>query len=152
MKRKLNIFAIIAVVMVAMAALILGSCNSDDEFDYYGEGMYTMAEGLLNIGELPPSIQEDSIVYVGTKIIDTDYNEEVGGPCEFSITIVQKTGSKPIIKEHGCEGIADNEYTIVLKSETINNNKCYVDILIRHSFWGTIDLKNVQFNLTVKRS
>ena len=53
MKSKINFTAIIAVAMIAMSVLVLGSCNADD--DDYNFEYGTLAKGVMTRGaETPP--------------------------------------------------------------------------------------------------
>lgn len=45
MKKKMNLTAIIAVAMVAMSVLVLGSCNADDDYNEFDYG--TLAKGMV---------------------------------------------------------------------------------------------------------
>ena len=51
MKKKFNLTAILAVVMVAMLSINLVSCTADDEYDNCFDGAYTLAQGIFDLNE-----------------------------------------------------------------------------------------------------
>lgn len=156
MKRKLNIFAIIAVVMVAMAALILGSCNADDEFGYYDDGVYTMAEGLLEYPEGNHPVSSDSLIYEGHSKIKFEFY--VSGQKDerdyyIHIKVYENSNSGQLTAVGEWDSSDIKSVTIIPRRLVPNENNTgvfYFNITVRTFDFGNATLNNYSVTLSKK--
>ena len=78
MKSNINFTAIIAVAMIAMSVLVLGSCNADDDYDNYGIG--TLANGMMTRAGENQSQPKTEIEYISDTTY-TKYTVELESEC-----------------------------------------------------------------------
>ena len=147
MKSKINFTAIIAVAMIAMSVVVLGSCNAED--DDYNFEYGTLAKGVMTRSGDYDGISDNIInVNVIDQTFQVEFNEK-NTPVTVSVEIkVDTISKKSSCKIKKCDIFEINQISATAKNFDFNQGYCDMEIVINSTDYGEGKGKRVQVRYT----